>query len=283
LNKAREQANATKCAVNLRQFYNADLFYIQNESKKWHLPGFWGGQPPGFPPGFQVTTAANNKYQYNRIWSGQPAFRQALDMPILSNTGNGPTIFCYIERDKWYCPTALRGTTESTATGADNNATLAPVNYSYGMNVQGIDEDNSLHPASPAQDVPAPSQVVVPKGFHGYAVGQVTRPAEKLMWADGMGEGLLNVWGSGVGTATNGGWDGGSSNYDYTQHYTDATSHPPFNPLRTTAWRHGGGKGQYANVCFFDGHVAQVGKEGIYSRDSAGNIVPNMALWDVMH
>ena len=65
----------------------------------------------------------------------------------------------------------------------------------------------------------------------------------------------MNIWGSGVGTATDGGWNGGSSNYDFTQHYTDATSHPPFNPLRTTAWRHGGGKGQYANVCFFDGHV----------------------------
>jgi len=276
LNRAREQAWRIKCASNLRQFYNADLYYIQSESKQWHLPGFWGGQPPGFPPGFQATTAANNTYQYNRVWTGQPVFRQALSMPIFSTSTNANIIFCYIERDKWYCPTALRGTTEAEA--VLDNVVVAPVNYSYGMNVQGIDEDNGLHPASPAQDVPAPPQVVVPKGFHGYQVSQVKRPAEKLMWTDAHGEALVNVWGSGVSP----GWNGKISNYDLTDQRTSPQNVPGvgnIDPSRTTAWRHKNG----ANVCFFDGHVDWLHKEFIYSRDSTGKIIPNMGLWDVMH
>jgi len=288
LNRAREQSWKIKCASNLRQFYNGDLYYVQNHSKQWHLPGFHGGQEPWAPGGFQLTTTGNDAYQYNRLWTGYPAFRQVLNMPILTTSGaagNGNVIYCYIERDKWYCPTALRGTSEAVTTGATDNATLAPVNYSYGMNVQGIDETG--HPLSPAQDVPAPPQVAVnpatgqPRGFHGYGLSQVKRPAEKLMFADGMGEGLLNIWGSGIGTATDGGWDNGASNYDFTGQYTDATSHKPANPLRTIAWRHT--NNTVANVCFFDGHVESLHKEFIYNRDSSGKIVANMKLWDVMH
>lgn len=271
LSRAREQAYRTRCASNLRQFFAADQMYIQNDSKQWHLPGFWGGQPPSFPPGFQATTSANNRYQYNRTWPGQPQFRQALSMPISTDT----TVFCYVERDKWYCPTALRGTTESV--DSTTGLIVAPINYSYGMNVQGIDEDNSLHPSSPAQDVPAPLQTIVPRGFHGFHVSQVKRPAEKLMFVDAMGEALVNVWGSGVTP----GWNGNISNYDKTQHYTSPQTVPgigAIDPARTTAWRHG----TSANVCFFDGHVQLMNKEEIYSRDAAGAITANMGLWDVM-
>jgi prepilin-type processing-associated H-X9-DG protein len=47
---------------------------------------------------------------------------------------------------------------------------------------------------------------------------------------------------------------------------------------KMTVWRHRG----YANVAFFDGHVAALRKDEIYARDGAGNIVANTNLWKVL-
>jgi prepilin-type processing-associated H-X9-DG protein len=267
LSRAREQGERVRCASNLRQFVQADVIYV-NETKGWHIPGFWDVDPNG--------SGINAKgYQYNRTWPGIYTFRRYLDMPVTDETtATGKNQRCYVDRAKWYCPTETR----EFATGNEvyepgvNNWFL-PMNYSYGMNVQGIDEDG--HTPN-AQDVPAPVQVK--KGFHGYHRSQVKRPSEKLMFVDANCQALVNVYGSGVFP----GWNGKISNFDQVGLKTGAGTLPAggaYDATRTTAWRHKGG----ANVCYFDGHVQWLHKEFIYKRDTAGNIAPNMDLWDVMH
>jgi len=285
LKSVREQAARARCQANLRQFFNGDLFYIQNESKRWHLPGFHGGQEPWAPGGIQVTTTANDTYQYNRVWSGYPSFRQAINMPISTNLIQ----YCYVDRQAWYCPTQEKEFTNTNDVyDSTINMTVSPILYSYGMNIQGVDGDNSGGSVT-AMDVPTPIQCAVntatglPRGFHGYGVSQVRRPAEKLMFADAIW-GLINMYGSGV---DNPAWNGRqTSSYDEAGagHVGPNGNGGPlpsgktFDFQRTIAWRHKGG----ANVCFFDGHVQWMAKTDIYSTDSAGNKTFNLGLWDVM-
>jgi prepilin-type processing-associated H-X9-DG protein len=99
----------------------------------------------------------------------------------------------------------------------------------------------------------------------------VKRPAEKLFMADGLYI-VLNIQGSGVRPGMN----NRESNYDYTKESTQVTG--PLDTRRTTAWRH---KGK-ANVLFFDGHVASLRKDEIYSKDETGKIIGNTRLWKVM-
>src|SRR4051812_43012904 len=122
LGKARAAAVRTQCASNLRQFGIADQMYL-NTYRDWHLPAFWGAA-----------------YQYNQTWPAYEVFRKAMGMPILDeNTTFGKNNRAYVVKGKWYCPAANRGITDSTdpATGI----TYTPMNYSYGMNVEGIGED----------------------------------------------------------------------------------------------------------------------------------------------
>jgi len=267
LGKVREQAERVRCASNMRQFAQADEIYV-NETKGWHLPGFWDVNPNG-------SGIANVGYQYNRTWPGNPTFRRYLDMPITDDaTTTGRNQRCYVDRAKWYCPTETREfNTGNEVYEPGVNTWFLPMNYSYGMNVQGIDEDG--HAASPAQDVPPPIQVT--RGFHGYHQRQVKQASEKLMFVDGNCQALVNVWGSGIFP----GWNGKISNFDQVGLKTGAGTIPagPYDATRTTAWRHRNG----ANVCFFDGHVQWLHKEFIYKRDASGAIAPNMDLWDVMH
>ena len=266
LQRAREQAARVQCASNLRQFFMADEMYMLNESKQWHLPGFWGGVP----------LATENIYKYNRTWPGIYFFRKALDMPISTD----PIRFCYVDRKVWYCPT------QEKQFGAGNDVVdavsgfvVSPMEYSYGMNVQGVDEVNASSPL--ALNSPPPPQTL--KGFHGYHRSQVKRPAEKLMFVDAIWI-VVNVYGSGADAPA---WNGmQTSSYDEAGparvgpngNNGALPSGKTYDFRRTTAWRHKGG----ANVCFFDGHVQWLHKEEIYSHDAAGNKAFNMRLWDVM-
>ncbi len=74
---------------------------------------------------------------------------------------------------------------------------------------------------------------------------------------------------------------GQASNYDQIKDVTGTgtTSNGiAYNAERTTVWRHNGG----ANVCFFDGHVAWLGKNQIYNRAADGTFIGNDALWKVL-
>src|SRR5215211_8285021 len=72
LSKARESAQRAQCASNLRQFYNADLMYL-NQFKGWHLPAYWGPSESGGQGG----------NTYNKFWGCLTEFRKAMGMPVL--------------------------------------------------------------------------------------------------------------------------------------------------------------------------------------------------------
>lgn len=261
LTKARETAQRTKCAANLRQFYIGDELYRLNFSKQWHVPGFYQGVGPAFTP------TSSNHYQYNRTWAGMFEFRKALDLPIITNT-----VYQAYFPARWMCPTMMRSLQDPPVTvNLTTNEPVYPPHFSYGMNVQGVDEYGT-----PAQDVPQPTQCA--RGYHGYHARQVKRGSEKLMWADATFV-AINVYGSGVFP----GWNGLISSYDRTQEGAHTGPSAPvgggaYDATRTVAWRHRGG----ANVVFFDGHVDWLRKDQLYKTNAMGNIVANMDLWDVM-
>jgi prepilin-type processing-associated H-X9-DG protein/prepilin-type N-terminal cleavage/methylation domain-containing protein len=259
LGRAREMAFRTQCASNIRQFYNADLAYIQS-SKRWHLPAFYGDPNPA---GAAQTPTTPVHYMYNRIWSSAREFRLALNMPVLTDN-----IRVGYVTQEFMCPTMF-GTRDPSTYGATAPDTvygwwLYPPHVSYGMNAEGIDE------IGVSQVVPQPG-LITNYLIHAYMLGQVKRPAEKLMWTDAIWA-MVNVWGSGVQP----GWKGKISDFDQIGERQVTTG--GFDSTRTTAWRHRGG----ANVCFFDGHVQWLRKDEIYKTDSAGNRVANDALWKVM-
>lgn len=203
----------------------------------------------------------------------------------------------YIPR-KWYCPVAVRGTVDSyffSAPGVIGGYKVAPTHYSYGMNVHGADintgsnfayDTGKAKQADPARNVGViynnAAAGRVAGAFHGFRTNQVKRPAEKLMFADAMWF-ALNIYGTGMSPA----WMGSpTSDYDLTKEFTNSSPgnpplpYPPYqyNALRTIAWRHRGG----ALVCFFDGHVAYMRKDEIYSPGPGGTKLPNWSLWNVM-
>jgi prepilin-type N-terminal cleavage/methylation domain-containing protein/prepilin-type processing-associated H-X9-DG protein len=259
LNRARKASAKLKCASNLRQFYFADLVYVQ-DYKGWHLPGYWGVGGPNVNP-------------YNKCWTGIDEFRLGTANPIIdTNTTTNPggdMIFCYVLQ-KWYCPMAQRGIT--TYFDTETGLTLVPINYSYGMNVEGVDTganlDTNLAPYANG-DSGSPGTLGA-AAFHGYKDSAVRRPAVKLMFTDASWN-IINETGSGVSP----GWNAMISNYDQTG---DRVTGGGYDTERTTAWRHDG----TANVCFFDGHVDGLRKDQIYNVDSSGNITGNDTLWKVM-
>jgi prepilin-type processing-associated H-X9-DG protein/prepilin-type N-terminal cleavage/methylation domain-containing protein len=261
MGKAREQAQRVQCASNLRQFAQADEVYV-NETKGWHLPGFWDTTPGGAKPSV-------SGYQYNRTWPGIFTFRKYLDMPVTDETtATGRNQRCYVDRKKWYCPTMVKdfaGGNEVFEPGV--NTWFLPMNYSYGMNVTGVDEDGHT---PDGQASPPPVQVT--KGFHGYNRSQVKHPSDKLMFVDAYSQALVNVYG-----CMRKGWNGYDSYYDDVGEVA-IKGGPKYDSTRMVAWRHREG----ANVCYFDGHVQWLRKDFICKYDSSGTEVPNWDLFDVM-
>jgi prepilin-type N-terminal cleavage/methylation domain-containing protein/prepilin-type processing-associated H-X9-DG protein len=271
LNKARASALQVQCASNLRQFGIADQMYL-NSYRDWHLPAFVG-----------------KNYTFNNTWPKFHEFRKALAMPI-PNPGMFPNpspeftkssnSVAYVE-PKWRCPASVdvRGTADhiiDPSTGAD----LWPMNYSYGMNVEGIEENNcapgGTYPYTPAPplvggyDVADCPQIFLPTtganpgsySVHAFSRRQVRRPSEKLFIADAVWI-IINEQGSGITP----GWRGGPSNYDVVG---ESVNKP--NSNRTIAWRHKG----LCNILFFDGHVEGLRKDAIFDKQ---NNVANHRLW----
>jgi prepilin-type N-terminal cleavage/methylation domain-containing protein/prepilin-type processing-associated H-X9-DG protein len=258
LGKAKRQAEAVKCASMLRQIGMADSIYL-NSTKGWHLPGYWGAT-----------------YQYNRTWPGVEDFRTSMAMPVSSNA----TLFCYVTK-KYYCPTAYRGLT--TSYDQTTGETVVPMNYSYGMNVEGVDVNeptcgeavdtqtapwaDSNNPANIDNSVTPPAN----RTFHGYRNVSVVSPADKLMFCDAAWI-VVNKY----GVLKQKGWMGKDSNYDDFQETT--ATNGLFDMSRSPEWRHDG----RCNVCFFDGHVAGLREDEMYTLNG-NTIAPNENLFTVMH
>jgi prepilin-type N-terminal cleavage/methylation domain-containing protein/prepilin-type processing-associated H-X9-DG protein len=260
LSKARESAIAIQCMSNLRQIAVADQMYVNQY--RWHMPGWWEYD--------HAYTA------YNKYWAGIPEFRKTLNMPVLDPTW---VYSCYVTK-KWYCPNAVRAFTPAAPNANDHtNQLYFPLHFSYGMNVMGVDVNTEVgnnqdvwNPRATQADPAVPAA----KRFHGFKPSQVKRAGEKLHFADAMYM-VINVYGCGPNTAAYRGWHNAISNYDLTKESVQADN--IIHTQRTTAWRHKSG----ANVVFFDGHGEWMFKSRLYNKDSAGNIVRNDALWDVMN
>jgi len=283
LNKARQQAYTVQCASTIRQFEYANQMYI-NDSRGFCLPAYQEYNPLAVP------TLGGGARESN-IWSANLAFRRSLgitpftpapgattDSPLTTDFPNsGITAFAngYLKAG-FVCPQATRLITNVIS---DKNGTQwFPTPNMYGMNVEGIDTS--------VGNQTTPWAIVRPTGpgVVGYRLVQVRRPAEKLLFVDAMcasTAAIVDSTGSGVFPGTG----GKISNYDLVQEHTgsgtavlaDGQSHA-YNATRMTCWRHRGG----ANVGFFDGHVAWLRKDEIYTYDSAGKIAVNNNLWKVM-
>lgn len=275
LNRARASAIRLQCQSTLRQFGVADQMYL-NIYKNWHIPGYWGSPS-------STTPLTPNDKPSTRCWPGVFEFRRALSISIISHeasdTAANKFSYCYMPL-KYICPAAQRsggpGSSDPAFVDSVDSQQYWPMNYSYGMNVEGVDSGvleyagTAVAPqADPSAGNPAGTATV-----HGYRRSQVKRGAEKLMFVDSMGI-VVNSLGT---LHTPNGWNGMESNYDV----VGEQSAPPAGKSsdRTTAWRHQGG----ANVCFFDGHVEWLKKDRLYNLDAAtGKIVANDRLWKVMN
>jgi prepilin-type processing-associated H-X9-DG protein/prepilin-type N-terminal cleavage/methylation domain-containing protein len=254
LNRARAAAQSTQCQSMLRQFGNADAIYM-NINKGWHVPAWFG------------------PYQFNRTWPGFDDFRKAMGMPIMNKTSAYDlNIYCYVP-DKYYCPKALRGQQGGVYSDSKTfpGLRVLPLYYSYGMNVEGIDDPPTAGTGFDTVNAPyadntkivgAPDQVTSWASVHAYKGNKVKHPTEKLFIADAM-------W---VGINENGSGPDPTRNYDKIGESNAAIAQ------RTIAWRHGKG---YANILYFDGHAATLHKEEIYRRDASGTIIGNDKLWKV--
>ncbi|HZZ44621.1 MAG TPA: prepilin-type N-terminal cleavage/methylation domain-containing protein [Tepidisphaeraceae bacterium] len=293
LNKARQAADTIKCASTLKQFMNADAMYIA-DYRSFCLPAYIE-----FATTASWATVGDGPRASN-IWSANTAFRKYLkfrdwhyaasDTPdstlITDFPANGTTsAFNGYLPAGFVCPAATRLLSNVVSDGTGQQ--WFPTCTQYGMNVEGIHDtwtytDTNGQTTGNILTPYAVKRAATPagEGVFGYKMSRVKRPAEKLRFVDANTSStavIVDESGSGIFPGTN----GKVSNYDLVQERTSAGVLPngqACDPSRMTVWRHH----NHANVAFFDGHVAALGKEEIYSRDSSGNIVGNDALWKVM-
>ena len=278
LGKARESAVRTKCQSNLRQFFTADVMYM-NTNRSFHLPAWTGGSDYFniFPVSAQPTPAMGWGQDY---WTAIIEFRKSMNWTVFPYVGGKPPGYRGYVPQNYMCPLVTRGFQD---VHNDNGAEYY-VNYSYGMNVQGVDFPIT-GPTDPVYDpVRAPQcKVGVPTiGFHGFKHKQVRRAAEKIFIADANWY-VINETGSGIDPGRNGlisAYDLVKERVKNTSTSGETVNGKGYDAYRTLATRHRGG----ANVLFFDGHVEWVQKDRLVMRDPAGSgkIVPNYAMWRVL-
>jgi prepilin-type processing-associated H-X9-DG protein/prepilin-type N-terminal cleavage/methylation domain-containing protein len=288
LSKARAQAYTIQCASTLRQFMNADNMYI-NDSRNFCLPAYQEYDPKA-NPSVGGGARASNIWASNRLFRkslGLPLFHPAstytTDFPVVTDFNGTTSAFNGYVTSGFVCPAATR--LLSNVISSDAGQQFFPTGNMYGMNVEGIIDTynytvngnsvpNNVTPWAIQRTLNPPGQ-----GVFGYKRSQVKRPSEKLRFVDALTNSAANVVdesGSGISPGTN----GKISNYDIVQERTGTGTIPgagAFDANRMTTWRHRGG----ANVAFFDGHVAWLRKDQIYSQ-SNGQIVANDALWKVL-
>ncbi|MDB5174039.1 MAG: hypothetical protein JWN51_2812 [Phycisphaerales bacterium] len=217
LAKARRQAQQVACLSTLRQYGLMNLQYVA-QSKRWYLPLKYGsdfGPPaPGWPPPpFPKPTGMDVPPLVGWCWN--PAFCEAMGLRR-STSGMAP--------QGLICPRAVMALERGSSDGY-------PISYSYGYNFAGnMDWWGNL-----------------PLAYCGFSVGEVRRPAEKLMFADAT-DWIIGEWASG----------------DY---LTKGEVYGP-TAFNITAYRHDRG----CNVVYFDGHAESLKQE---------QVIHNLRLWDV--
>ena len=267
LGKARASARSVQCQSNLRQFFMADQNYM-NRYRGWHMPGWVGGG---------ATNGNLAGAQGWDIWTSLEELRRTIQIVWKPNKGPEAVGWRGYLPNNRLCPEMVRGWADVHKADAASGWVDLYVNYSYGMNVDGVD----FNPTNLNDVVYNPTRysqclITLPwnSAVHGFKNSQVKQSAEKIFLVDAM-YWWVNRYGSGVQP----GWKGRISNYDLTgeRTHTGTVAAGAYNSERTVAWRHKG----YANVVFFDGHGEQVRKDRFTMRDASGKLIPNMKMWDV--
>lgn len=226
LNRAREQANAIKCASNLRQISIGWLMYANNRG------AVCPGRPARLPPPATNVYGVGNGDQFRPRWfvtlgaeSGIYAYRRPSPNPADDNTKN-------VDNPVFVCPTEPERT---------NNR-----NYTYGYNHQFLGNAR---------------QRAVSAGFINFPVKvNRIRASETVMAADAMGTAASKPaaartayrpdGGGDLNAVGNHGWSLDPSRLTPLSDYCDDSNRAP--PHRSAPDpRHNG----RANVAFCDGHV----------------------------
>jgi prepilin-type N-terminal cleavage/methylation domain-containing protein/prepilin-type processing-associated H-X9-DG protein len=217
LAKARREGQRVACLSTLRQLGMMNLEYVA-QSKKWYLPLKYGndfGPPaPGWPPP-PFPKPAGMVIPSTVGWCWNPAFNEAMGL----KRGTSGTVPLGL-----ICPRAHMAIDRASSDGY-------PISYSYGYNFAGdMDWWGNL-----------------PLSYCVFSVGQVRKPAERLMFADAT-DWVIGEWASG----------------DY------LTKGEVYGPDATniTSYRHDRG----CNVAYFDGHAESLKQE---------QVIHNVRLWDV--
>lgn len=268
LGKAREAAVRTQCQSTLRQFYAADVMYM-NEYDSWHMPAYFGGAELDNPT--------------KSTWTGITLFRKAMALPIITDAH-----VCYLPQ-KWLCPLAERGFQDEIQNGPIGERGWRP-NFSYGMNIDGVDIPTAGNPVYDPSRAPQCEYSIPTKlnPCHGFKQKQVRNPAGKIFFADAMYPVINEIGIQPLPGGTAMGWNGKKSNYSIVGERPYATGvggNPAlpdgtqYDSRRTIAWRHRKG----ANVCFFDGHVEWLTKDSFsWTNPSTGQVEPDPRLWRVL-
>jgi prepilin-type processing-associated H-X9-DG protein/prepilin-type N-terminal cleavage/methylation domain-containing protein len=319
LSRAREAALRVQCSSNLKQFYNIDQMYM-NQNHGWHMPAYWGRSESGQ----SVTGEIANPY--NAHWCCLNDFRKGLSLPVLDPDLKGnyngqnfdnTTVYGWVPY-KWACPLARPGLDDAifclkkTPTLVMGPYHVVPLMYSYGMNVHGADLGSPDKPLpgpcyawdpvkAPQADIALNSRTqpitgisegsvrswnvgIVTGAVHGFRVNQVKRPADKLMFADASYF-AINIYGTGIEPS----WDQDkeqTSDYDLIKDKLRVSPpNPPllYPPGNYNAFRTIAWRHRGgAMVCFFDGHVAYLKKDEFYTPGPNGTKLPRYELWNVM-
>jgi prepilin-type processing-associated H-X9-DG protein len=282
LNRARSAADTIKCANTLRHFMNVDAQYL-NAHKGFVLPAYYEFSAGTGPLASNIWSANRDFRRFLNITPFTPASTYTDDFPVVIDfPGTTTSFFNGWLPGGYICPTAARALGSNTRVDARGDVWYGP-NALWGMNVEGIIDTLTYDPGTGVRnnDVTpwAIRRSLGGPGVFGYKMSKVRRPAEKLRFVDAMTASnlvVVDITGSGIFPGTG----GRVSNYDEVQERTGAGTLPdgrPYSANRMTVWRHRG----MANVAFFDGHVAALRKDEIYSVEN-GQIVANDRLWKVM-
>jgi prepilin-type processing-associated H-X9-DG protein/prepilin-type N-terminal cleavage/methylation domain-containing protein len=277
LGKARESAYRVQCQSNLRQLFTGDVFYM-NAYNSWHLPSWLGADSPLINGGDS--------------WVMHKELTRALGYPALEDKNSSNYQYRSYFPRKMICPISVRGFKATETPTVEKREYI--VNYSYGINLNGIDNTSSSYPicdpvrAPQVNGSPPPPIGTGKAAFHAFKHKQVKAPGDKIFFADAMYYYINEQGMQPLDPAGPAGWQGLDSNYDYVgeRPHDSANSNgeldsrgKTYNSERSIAWRHRKG----ANICFFDGHVEWVSKDRLSIVDSTtGKRVPNPKMWRVL-
>lgn len=219
LGRAREEARKIKCLSFLRTLGQVNLSY-SNEWNGWLMPNL------------QCTDDVSNRNYY--YWPFSNNLRTGLGMPAHANAPLSYVWSRYPRR--FICPNATYAIDSAT----DVNGTL--LGRSYGYNNTGM-------PNRDATGAKAASWATTV--FIGTKLSMVNRPAEKLMFADGLEQNLAD---QNLGT------------YYTTVSYIVRGWADQFYESNVIAYRHNQG----VNVTFFDGHGEWVNYTKVVTQNYAG-------------